>query len=64
MVGIFSMITIRTPSSCAWNTFARFATRVALADGLARTGFIAWLGKASAVLLQRSDPQVSVVVAF
>ncbi|AJZ88420.1 Tartrate transporter [Cedecea neteri] len=46
----------------AWNTFAWFATLVALADGLARVGFIAWLGKEGAALLHGFDPQVSAVM--
>ena len=51
-----------TSNKAAWNTFAWFATLVALADGLARVGFIAWLGKEGGMLLQGYDPQVSAVV--
>ncbi|HBQ78370.1 MAG TPA: anion permease [Erwinia persicina] len=51
-----------TSNKPAWNTFAWFATLVALADGLARVGFIAWLGKEGGMLLQGYDPQVSAVV--
>jgi L-tartrate/succinate antiporter len=51
-----------TSNKAAWNTFAWFATLVALADGLARVGFIAWLGKEGAMLLHGYDPQVSAVV--
>ncbi|PKH22666.1 anion permease [Enterobacterales bacterium CwR94] len=51
-----------TSNKAAWNTFAWFATLVALADGLARVGFIAWLGKEGGILLQGYDPQVSAVV--
>ncbi len=51
-----------TSNKAAWNTFAWFATLVALADGLARVGFIAWLGKEGAMLLQGYDPQISAVV--
>ncbi|WP_075181053.1 anion permease [Pantoea sp. 1.19] len=51
-----------TNNKAAWNTFAWFATLVALADGLARVGFIAWLGKEGGQLLQGYDPQVSAVV--
>lgn len=51
-----------TSNKPAWNTFAWFATLVALADGLARVGFIAWLGKEGGELLQGYDPQVSAVV--
>lgn len=46
----------------AWNTFAWFATLVALADGLARVGFIAWLGKEGGQLLTGIDPQVAAVM--
>jgi len=46
----------------AWNTFAWFATLVALADGLARVGFIGWLGKEGGQLLTGIDPQVSAVM--
>lgn len=49
-------------NKAAWNTFAWFATLVALADGLARVGFITWLGKEGGMLLQGYDPQVSAVV--
>ncbi|ARF52680.1 DASS family sodium-coupled anion symporter [Pantoea stewartii] len=49
-------------NKAAWNTFAWFATLVALADGLARVGFIAWLGKEGGILLQGYDPQISAVV--
>ncbi len=51
-----------TSNKPAWNTFAWFATLVALADGLARVGFIAWLGKQDSQLLQGYDPQISAVV--
>jgi len=51
-----------TSNKAAWNTFAWFATLVALADGLARVGFIAWLGKEGGILLQGYDPQISAVV--
>lgn len=51
-----------TSNKAAWNTFAWFATLVALADGLARVGFIAWLGKEGGMLLQGYDPQISAVV--
>ncbi|WP_347449414.1 DASS family sodium-coupled anion symporter [Pantoea stewartii] len=51
-----------TSNKAAWNTFVWFATLVALADGLARVGFIAWLGKEGGILLQGYDPQISAVV--
>ncbi|CAK9884848.1 MAG: L-tartrate/succinate antiporter [Candidatus Erwinia impunctatus] len=46
----------------AWNTFAWFATLVALADGLAKVGFISWLGKEGAVLLEGISPDVATVI--
>ncbi|SFM93535.1 L-tartrate/succinate antiporter [Izhakiella capsodis] len=49
-------------NKAAWNTFAWFATLVALADGLAKVGFIVWLGKEGAQLLHGIDPQVSAVM--
>ncbi|PIJ50908.1 anion permease [Erwinia sp. OLTSP20] len=51
-----------TSNKAAWNTFAWFATLVALADGLARVGFITWLGKEGGQLLHGIDPQVSAVM--
>ncbi|CCG87046.1 DASS family sodium-coupled anion symporter [Erwinia piriflorinigrans] len=51
-----------TSNKPAWNTFAWFATLVALADGLARVGFITWLGKEGGLLLHGYDPQISAVV--
>ncbi|OON41389.1 anion permease [Izhakiella australiensis] len=51
-----------TSNKAAWNTFAWFATLVALADGLAKVGFIAWLGKEGGQLLHGIDPQVSAVM--
>ncbi|MFZ4833656.1 anion permease [Rouxiella sp. Mn2063] len=46
----------------AWNTFAWFATLVALADGLARVGFIAWLGAQGGQLLEGIKPEVAAVM--
>jgi len=46
----------------AWNTFAWFATLVALADGLARVGFIAWLGAQGGHLLEGIKPEVAAVM--
>ncbi|ADP12390.1 Putative tartrate carrier (Tartrate transporter) (Tartrate/succinate antiporter), YgjE [Erwinia sp. Ejp617] len=51
-----------TSNKPAWNTFVWFATLVALADGLARVGFITWLGKEGGLLLHGYDPQISAVV--
>lgn len=51
-----------TSNKPAWNTFAWFATLVALADGLARVGFIAWLGKEGAHLLSGIQPNVAAVM--
>jgi L-tartrate/succinate antiporter len=51
-----------TSNKPAWNTFAWFATLVALADGLARVGFIAWLGQEGGQLLNGFDPQVAAVM--
>ena len=51
-----------TSNKPAWNTFAWFATLVALADGLARVGFIAWLGKEGGQLLDGIPPEVAAVM--
>ncbi|WP_034947925.1 anion permease [Erwinia oleae] len=51
-----------TSNKPAWNTFAWFATLVALADGLARVGFIAWLGKEGGSLLTGIQPNVAAVM--
>ncbi|SET42922.1 anion permease [Thorsellia anophelis] len=51
----------------AWNTFAWFATLVALAGGLSRVGFITWLGKEGAIILEGVNPQVAtiaIILAF
>lgn len=46
----------------AWNTFSWFATLVALADGLSRVGFIAWLGEQGSGLLGGFSPEVAAVL--
>jgi len=46
----------------AWNVLAWFATLVALADGLNRVGFIAWLGALTAAHLSGHSPAVVMVV--
>ena len=51
-----------TSNKPAWNTFAWFATLVALADGLARVGFISWLGKEASPLLDGIQPNVAAVM--
>ncbi|WP_426784771.1 anion permease (plasmid) [Rahnella variigena] len=56
-----------TSNKPAWNTFAWFATLVALADGLSRTGFIAWLGKEGAALMGGISPgaaTIALLLAF
>ena len=56
-----------TGNKAAWNTFAWFATLVALADGLSSTGFISWLGKEGGALMGVISPGVAsliLVVAF
>jgi L-tartrate/succinate antiporter len=51
-----------TSNKPAWNTFAWFATLVALADGLSRTGFIAWLGKEGATTMGGISPGTATIV--
>ncbi len=43
----------------AWNTLAWFATLVALADGLNRTGFIAWFSSAAGRHVAGVSPQMA-----
>jgi L-tartrate/succinate antiporter len=52
--------------SAAWNTLVWFATLINLADGLNRTGFLAWLAKFAATLLVGHSPMLVMValVAF
>ncbi|KAB8312981.1 anion permease [Erwinia endophytica] len=51
-----------TGNKAAWNTFAWFATLVALADGLSSTGFIAWLGKEGGALMGDISPGTATIV--
>ncbi|MCX8959271.1 anion permease [Erwinia psidii] len=51
-----------TSNKAAWNTFAWFATLVALADGLSTTGFIAWLGKEGGVMMAGISPGMATIV--
>jgi len=51
-----------TSNKPAWNTFVWFATLVALADGLSRTGFISWLGQEGGVLMNGISPGVATIV--
>ncbi|SEQ11392.1 L-tartrate/succinate antiporter [Rosenbergiella nectarea] len=53
-----------TSNKPAWNTFAWFATLVALADGLARVGFIRWLGQEAGLMLTGISPTVATVMLF
>ena len=46
----------------AWNTFAWFATLVALADGLGRTGFVRWFADAIAGHMVGFSPTVAAVI--
>ncbi|UIA85569.1 anion permease [Erwinia tracheiphila] len=51
-----------TGNKAAWNTFAWFATLVALAHGLSSTGFIAWLGKEGGAMMQGISPGTATIV--
>jgi len=56
-----------TGNKTAWNTFTWFATLVALAGGLSKTGFIAWLGGKGSIMLAGSTPFfaiIALVLAF
>lgn len=61
--GVLSWTDI-TSNKPAWNTFAWFATLVALADGLARVGFIRWLGQEAGLLLTGISPTVATIMLF
>lgn len=43
-------------NKAAWSTLAWFATLVALADGLNRTGFVGWVGAGAGAALQGAPP--------
>jgi len=51
-----------TGNKAAWNTFIWFATLVTLAAGLAKTGFIAWLGAKGGIMLQGSSPLMATII--
>ncbi len=46
----------------AWNTFAWFATLVALADGLSRTGFVKWFANTMAAHMSGVPPTIAAVL--
>ena len=46
----------------AWNTFTWFATLVALADGLSKTGFVKWFASMMAAHMSDVTPTVAAVV--
>jgi len=50
-----------TGNKAAWNTFVWFATLVALAGGLDKTGFIRWLGQEGGVILHGCSPFWAVI---
>ncbi len=73
LVAISLMVVCRVVSwddilqnSSAWNTLVWFATMINLADGLNKTGFIAWFGRHAAALLVGHSPLLVLValVAF
>ena len=73
LVAISLMVVCRVVSwddilahASAWNTLVWFATMINLADGLNKTGFIAWFGKNAAALLAGHSPMLVLValVAF
>lgn len=51
-----------TAHKAAWNTLAWFATLVALADGLARTGFVKWFADGVAGQITGFSPTAAMVV--
>ncbi len=48
-------------NKAAWNTLAWFATLVALADGLARVGFVKWFADSVAAHMQGFSPAESMI---
>ncbi len=50
-----------TANKAAWNTLAWFATLVALADGLNRTGFVKWFADAVAAHMTGFSPTLALV---
>ena len=61
IIGIVTLNDIHINKS-AWNTFAWFATLVALADGLNMVGFVKWFGMLMANYLGHFDPTVAMVL--
>jgi L-tartrate/succinate antiporter len=51
-----------TANKAAWNTLAWFATLVALADGLNRTGFVKWFAEWVAVHITGVAPTTALIV--
>jgi L-tartrate/succinate antiporter len=51
-----------TAHKAAWNTLAWFATLVALADGLARTGFVKWFADGVAGQITGFPPTAAMIV--
>jgi L-tartrate/succinate antiporter len=51
-----------TKDSAAWNTFAWFATLVALADGLGRVGFVKWMADLVASHMGGFSPTSAIIV--
>ena len=51
-----------TKNAAAWNTLAWFATLVALADGLARVGFVKWFADAVATHMSGFTPLKAILV--
>ncbi len=49
-------------NKAAWNTFAWFATLVALADGLSKVGFVAWFGGLVGAHISGFSPIVVMVI--
>lgn len=49
-------------NKAAWNTFAWFATLVALADGLNKVGFIAWFGALVGANISGLSPLVAMII--
>ncbi len=66
LLGVVSWDDI-TANKAAWNTLAWFATLVALADGLNRTGFVKWVADSTAAHLAGFSPttaMLALVVLF
>jgi len=48
--------------AAAWNVLVWFATLVALADGLARVGFVSWIAKSATVPLAGLSPAAAALL--